>query len=579
MIQTSKYGFRKSQTSDNIADVINTDLPLNWDKVEAELEKINVATSITHTQSESIKSLPVGTLEGKVSNFEAEGLSLVNSVVNGDFSQGTTGWIGTEGVLSVLNNTIKLTGNGTNPSLSIKEDRVPTILQNGRKEYTRVRMRVRDNQAQFIRMRLYTGLSDTIINTPIQDQWYEVSAVMTGNPTTEVTPLIRFQPEGRYVDAVTANGKVFEIEKPLIIDLTTLLGVGNEPTKEQMDDLVTVYFDGLKGVENVEVKTVGKNLFDGKWEVGGFVNATGVDYAVTDRVRNKNRFIPIKPSTNYRSSEPVGSWFYDSNKQFVSSSPSGSNTFTSPSNARFVNIVYFANDTNKLLQLEEGTTATAYEPHQSSQLALDVPLRSLPNGVKDRVYEADGQMWLEKNVEEYVLQASDWESLDTGSFSNFDALGFSIPIDSIQYGNASNFIGAIIFNSRTVAVAFYNEDTNLNLITNAYSTTLMFVNFAKGTYANLAAAQAALAGTKIHYQLATPQLINLTEQGLVDGELFSFKNGTIYNSSDTFHSPSISFDVPTNHSAQIQSLLQSANAQAKAISSLQNQLNAHIAGV
>lgn len=171
---------------------------------------------------------------------KVQGFKLKNEVVNGDFSQGTTGWIVAAGVMSVLNNTIRVTGNGTNTSPNIREDRVITILQNGRKEYARVRMRVRDNQSHSIRMRMYAGLSDTIINAPIQDQWYEVSAIMTGSSYTEATPFIRFHPSAAYVDSATANGKVFELEKPLIIKLTDVFGAGNEPTKEEMDRLVSI---------------------------------------------------------------------------------------------------------------------------------------------------------------------------------------------------------------------------------------------------------------------------------------------------------------------------------------------------
>jgi hypothetical protein len=73
----------------------------------------------------------------------------------------------------------------------------------------------------------------------------------------------------------------------------------------------------------------------------------------------------------------------------------------------------------------------------------------------------------------------------------------------------------------------------------------------KGYYADLSEAQADLAGTVIHYQLGTPELINLTEQGLTSGELMSFENGTVYNSSDTFHSPNLSFDVVTDRNVQL----------------------------
>ena len=82
---------------------------------------------------------------------------------------------------------------------------------------------------------------------------------------------------------------------------------------------------------------------------------------------------------------------------------------------------------------------------------------------------------------------------------------------------------------------------------------------------NLAEAQADLAGTVIHYQLATPQLINLIEQGLTDGTLMSFENGTCYLDSDTFHSPLVTFDVPANIGAQIDANTQAAQLQSNQI--------------
>lgn len=209
-------------------------------RIAAENQRINDFSSkadktyVDQQDSEILAQLNDLTQE-KVQNFK-----LKNEVVNGDFSQGIAEWFSIGGLPSVLNNTMQLTGNGTSVHVSIREDRVNTILQNGRKEYARVRMRVRDNQAQYIRMRLYAGLSDTTINAPIQDQWYSVSAIMTGNQITEATPYIRFQPNSNYADPATANGKVFEIEKPLIIDLTTIFGAGNEPTKLEMDELMKV---------------------------------------------------------------------------------------------------------------------------------------------------------------------------------------------------------------------------------------------------------------------------------------------------------------------------------------------------
>lgn len=208
---------------------------------KTEVNNLLNATNIANTPSGNISSTTVQGAINELDTEKVDKLFATNLVQNGDFSNGTTGWIASSGLMSVLNNTLQATGVGTSTTISIRENRVATILQNGRKEYARVRMRVRDNQAQHIRMRLYGGLSDTTINTPVQDQWYEVSAIMTGNPTSEATAFVRFQPFATYADSATTNGKVFEIERPLIIDLTATFGAGNEPTKEQMDKLLLVY--------------------------------------------------------------------------------------------------------------------------------------------------------------------------------------------------------------------------------------------------------------------------------------------------------------------------------------------------
>ena len=70
------------------------------------------------------------------------------------------------------------------------------------------------------------------------------------------------------------------------------------------------------------------------------------------------------------------------------------------------------------LQLELGSTATAYEPPNVTQTALpEVELRSLPNGTCDElVIKADGTCEVERNVSEYEVQGT--ETLNVGEHSN-----------------------------------------------------------------------------------------------------------------------------------------------------------------
>ena len=82
----------------------------------------------------------------------------------------------------------------------------------------------------------------------------------------------------------------------------------------------------------------------------------------------------------------------------------------------------------------------------------------------------------------------------------------------------------------------------------------------------------------LQYQLATPQTINLTQQGLVSGQLQSFENGTCYIESDSFQSP-VTFDVPVNQASRIDGAIDGNIANAKVLASLQEIVDTHIAGI
>jgi hypothetical protein len=189
------------------------------------------------------------------------------------------------------------------------------------------------------------------------------------------------------------------------------------------------------------------------------------------------------------------------------------------------------------------------------------------------VYEQNGEIWLEKRIEEYVLQASDIPTLTT-SPTNVDMIHISKQTNYTNYNSISastiDFIFPPYISSLNLA-ATYDDINNVNKVSTNHNFAQFRLYVTKGKYANLAAAQADLAGTVVQYQLATPQLINLTQEGKVDGELIAFENGTIYNTSDTFHAD-ISFDVASNRSAQITGLLESASYQAKQIDTKANKV-------
>lgn len=181
--------------------------------------------------------------------------------------------------------------------------------------------------------------------------------------------------------------------KPIWINLTKMFGKGKEPTLSECDSIP--YFEGMATVQAPTVQTVGKNLFDGE-----VVNNKNIDVS-TGEVGIGNRTIPInfisvKPNITYTLTRPVsggnvGIRYYSKNqnylstKSFVPAYGIATFTFTTPIDCYFLKFIDEANTLNSNYQIEEGSTATTYESHQSSSFTLpeEIVLRGFPNGVCD----------------------------------------------------------------------------------------------------------------------------------------------------------------------------------------------------
>ena len=117
----------------------------------------------------------------------------------------------------------------------------------------------------------------------------------------------------------------------------------------------------------------GKNLFDGEFELGQY-ESSGLEIQNDNMVRNKNKFIPIKPNTQYTLSATKGgeslrymTFEYDEKKKGIQTL--ATKTFRTHANARYLNfeIMSLVDDGVKI-QLEEGLEATSYEPYHKADL-------------------------------------------------------------------------------------------------------------------------------------------------------------------------------------------------------------------
>lgn len=140
-----------------------------------------------------------------------------------------------------------------------------------------------------------------------------------------------------------------------------------------------------------------KNLLFGGFEKGNLDNTTSNEFNQVGYVRTKNfiqcnanEYLKLSTNSPYRVSQL---FFYDKDKKFISRGSS-----LTPMNCKFVRATIAKIDgseisdndiliANSLTQLEVGTTITSYtEPEQhKTEILLNEPLRSLPNGVCDEI--------------------------------------------------------------------------------------------------------------------------------------------------------------------------------------------------
>lgn len=175
----------------------------------------------------------------------------------------------------------------------------------------------------------------------------------------------------------------YTIHDYVIYNLTQLFGAGKEPEQEWCDNnlpylegmqssfedkLITDENDANNGKYKVDYKVTGKNKFDKSKTLDGYeisneghgaIN-TNTKWFITD-------FIPVIPNTSYTiSGKSNGNvvMCYNENKQSMANITSGGTSYiTIPNNVRYIKLNGFLTQKDTF-QIEEGDTATTYEPYK-----------------------------------------------------------------------------------------------------------------------------------------------------------------------------------------------------------------------
>lgn len=176
-----------------------------------------------------------------VSLTKANKVPATNLLINGDFSNGTVGWLSNNSTNTVSNGVLSNIGNGT-----IHYPYVTQLLtiKAGDKYYVRQRFRVANSACNLIELKLNNNIFYHRF-TPIANVWNDYSAVVTATSTSGT-----FRIHHVYADSATANGKEMQLTNPIVINLTATFGAGNEPTAAGMDALLSAFpnswFDGTQ---------------------------------------------------------------------------------------------------------------------------------------------------------------------------------------------------------------------------------------------------------------------------------------------------------------------------------------------
>lgn len=292
------------------------------------------------------------------------------------------------------------------------------------------------------------------------------------------------------------------------------------------------------GKYGIEVKNTGKNLFDKDNAniINTYLVGSGNGVLPSDGgTENNCIYIPCKTNTTYTIQKMIGKRFgvaYTYNlpaRGVIAYNKTVDNTatnitITTDSSANYL-VVYLRNGNVSgeitlqqaldSLQIEQGSTATEYEPYKSASLLfqLDQPLRSLPNGVKDELVIENGRAKIIKRVGTVVLDGSEnWNNIQEATTSTDYYYAYTIVYDKLigsKYtGISNNFIvkqGTYITASSTV------DSDMLGVGGTGNGKIRMFIKKSRLTEMTTTELKTWLSthNTQVDYELATPQIIEL----------------------------------------------------------------------
>jgi len=485
-----------------------------------------------------IGNLPENLVEGQINDAIIEGLTAINLVKNGNFSNSTTNWYTDGANLSVSSNMMNVKGNGSSKYCFLGQ-KISTSVA-GKKYFLRAKVRVTNSQCT--RIVLY-GYSDNNIradaktlNSPVQNQEYSLYGIADFSNGTGAFSLLMYH---EYADASTATDKIMEVKEVFVKELT---GEDLALTADQINLKYLHWFDGTKSVPaSLRIKTIGKNLYDPSKARLGTINSSGQIISSDSNVISD--YIKIKPNTSYKFSVQNSNYvvngfiLYDNQKRYIRSG-----TITgdiTDSNAGYVICRFRKSDSSVMTlddvekakpMLEEGPTVTEYEEYKESIQYISakdsqgnlIELRSLPNGVKDAINTQKNK--LIKRVSDKVILHGNLEWAVSSVNDNRVVVMLNVPSSGL-FPNAITWNSDIAKNSTIFGYNSQDVFSSLGIPRGiSFMDQILYIAIPI-PFGTLQDAKNYLNNDPVtmYYQLETPQEINFN----IEGVLQAFENGTI----------------------------------------------------
>lgn len=272
------------------------------------------------------------------------------------------------------------------------------------------------------------------------------------------------------------------------------------------------YYEGLRSAKVTEVKSVGVNLWDEEWEVGGLNADNGDIYYATDRIRGVN-YCHCLPNTQYWVPPYIHLVFYNKDKSYVGQ-VSGNNVITTPDKAYYFKVcgtVGYGTTYNNDIIIAKSTTALPYTPYVEHTLPIPEAVRPA-NGINENVYDfiewaEDGSVKKTVKCGVVDLGTLDWKVKASGSVY---APYFYADFYGVKY------IGSYYTNVYPLITAPYktvdrNSLADKCITGDGIDYEVNQIQIKDTTYPDVASFKAAMSGVMLVYELAEPIVTDISD--------------------------------------------------------------------